>query len=81
MASPKIARVSRRGSCPEVSSFEQDFALRNPDRARQHAEQRLGDRRFAGAAFADEPKRFARREIEAHVSQDRLRVPELRDRA
>ena len=28
---------------PEVSSFKQDFAMRDPDRARQHAEQRLGD--------------------------------------
>ena len=60
----------RRG--PKVSPFEQDFALRDPDRARQHAKQRLGDRRFAGAAFADEPERFAGREIEAHIPQDRL---------
>ena len=65
----------------QVPPFEQDFASRDPDRARQHAEQRLGDRRFAGAAFADEPERFAGRKIEAHIPQDRLSVPEFRDRA
>ena len=31
--------------------------------------------------FADDPKRFARRQIEADMPQDWLRVPELGDRA
>ena len=30
--------------CSQVAAFKQDFALRDPDCSRQHAEQRLGDR-------------------------------------
>ena len=37
------ARFAPRHSS-EVASFKQDFALRDPDRTRQHAKQRLGDR-------------------------------------
>ena len=66
---------------PQVSPFKQDLALRDSDRARQHAKQRLGDRGLAGAAFADEAERFAGREFEAHIAQDWLSVPEFRDRA
>ena len=62
---------------PEVAPLKQDFALRNPDRARQHAEQRLDDRGFAGATLADEPVRFAGCEIQAHIAQDWLGVREF----
>jgi hypothetical protein len=66
---------------PEVTPFKQDLAVRNPDRARQHAKQRFGDGRFAGAALAHDPERFAEREIEVHLAQNCLRAVEFGDRA
>jgi hypothetical protein len=80
MASPKIARASRRGAVLKSRPSTKISPCVILTVRGSTPSSALGGR-FAGAALADNPERFARREIEAHIAQSWLSVPEFRNRA